>query len=173
MRAKAPTAQQLKNLTRNTPPTYRSPAQSSLGVAEALDAIDRTWGKLLSEAKMVRDDFKTYISHTSGSYDAVELHVYRDVMTPNIDAATQLAWHVARNLYETHSAESRQIMELHMKSQRGMRRALENPCAPSFVPIYIQAVMDNFQELREKLLTPGRYVKKTHGTTTVVKEEAL
>lgn len=160
MRAKAPTAQQLKNLTGNTPPTYRSQVQGSLGVVEALDAIDRTWGKLLSEAKMVRDDFKTYISHTSGSYDTVELLVYRDVMTPNVDAATQLVWHVARNLYETHPAEYRQIRELHMESQRGMSRALNHPCAPSFVPIYIQTVMDNFQELREKLVTPGRYVKK-------------
>lgn len=160
MRAKAPTAQQLKNLTGDTPPTYRSPKQASLDVVEALDTIDRTWGKLLSEAKMVRDDFKTYISHTSGSYDTVELLVYRDVMTPNVEAATQLAGHVARNLYETHPAECRQIMELHVESQRGMSHALEHPCAPSFVPIYIQTVMDNFQELREKLLTPGRYVKK-------------
>lgn len=160
MRAKAPTAQQLKNLTGNTPPTYRSQGRVGLDVAEALDAIDRTWGKLLSGAKMVRNDFKTYISHTSGSYDTVVLLVYRDVMTPNVEAATQLAGHVARNLYETHPAESRQIMELHMESQQGMSRALEHPCAPSFVPIYIQTVMDNFQELRVKLLTPGQYVKK-------------
>lgn len=160
MLAKAPTAQQLKNLTGNTPPAYRSPKQASLGVAEALDAIDRTWDKLLSEAKMIREDFTTYISHTSGSYDTVELLVYRDVMTPNVEAATQLAGHVARNLHETHPAEYQQIMELHMKTQRGMSRALEHPCAPSFMPIYIQTVMDNFQELREKLLSPGRYVKK-------------
>lgn len=160
MRAKAPTAQQLKNLTGNTPPTYRSQVQGSLGVVEALDAIDRTWGKLLSEAKMVRDDFKNCLSHTPGFYDTVELLVYRDVMTPNVDAATQLAGHVAWNLYETHPAEYRQIRELHIEAQQGMSRALNHPCAPSFVPIYIQTVMDNFQELREKLVTPGRYVKK-------------
>lgn len=160
MYAKAPTAQQLKNLTGNTPPTYHTPAQGSLGLAEALDAIDRTWGKLLSEAKMVRDDFKTYISHTSGSYDTVGLLVYRDVFNPYVDAATQLVGHVARNLYETHPEEYWQIRELYTDAIRGMSRVLEHPCAPSFVPIYIQTVMDNFQELRVKLLTPGRYVKK-------------
>lgn len=159
MYAKAPTAQQLKNLTGDTLPTYHTPVQGSLGVAEALDAIDRIWETLLSEAKMVRDDFKTYISHTSGSYDTVELLVYRDVMTPNVDAATQLAGHVARNLYETHPEEYRQIRELHTDAKRGMSRALNHPCAPSFVPIYIQSVIDNFQELRERLLTPGQYVK--------------
>lgn len=97
MRAKAPTAQQLKNLTGNTPPTYHTPVQGSLGVAEALDAIDRTWGKLLCEAKMVRDDFTTYISHTPGSYSTAELSVYKDVVSPYVDAATQLAGHVVRN----------------------------------------------------------------------------
>ena len=51
-------------------------------------------------------------------------------------------------------------MELHREAERGMSRALEHPNAPSFVPIYIQTVIDKFQELREKLLTPGRYVKK-------------
>lgn len=160
MRAKAPTAQQLKNLTGNTPPTYHSPEQSSLGVAETLDAIDRTWGKLLSEAKMVRDDFKTYISHTSGSYDTVGLLVYRDVFNPYVDAATQLVGHVARSLYETHPEEYWQIRELYTDAIRGMSRVLEHPNAPSFVPSHIQTVMDKFQELREKLLTPGRYVKK-------------
>lgn len=160
MHAKAPTAQQLKNLTGNTPPSYHSPERAGLDVAEALDAIDRTWGKLLSEAKMVRDDFKTYISHTSGSYDTVELLVYRDVMTPNVDAATQLARKVVWGLYKAHPTEYLQIMELQMEAERGMRRALNHPCAPSFVPIYIQTVMDKFQELREKLLTPGQYVKK-------------
>lgn len=160
MYAKAPTAQQLKNLTGNTPPTYHTPAQGSLGLAEALDAIDRTWGKLLSEAKMVRDDFKTYISHTSGSYDTVGLLVYRDVFNPYVDAATQLAKEVVWGLYKAHPTEYLQIMELHREAERGMSRALEHPNAPSFVPIYIQTVMDKFQELREKLLAPGRYVKK-------------
>lgn len=90
MRAKAPTAQQLKNLTRNTPPTYRSQGRVGLGVVEALDAIDRTWVALLRAAEMVRGDFKTYILDTPGSYSAVELSLYRGVMTPNIDAATVL-----------------------------------------------------------------------------------
>ena len=160
MRAKAPTAQQLKNLTGDTLPTYHTPVQGSLGVAEALDAIDRTWGKLLSEAKMARDDFETYISHTAGFYSAAELFVYKDAFSSYVDAATQLTGHTARNLYDTHPAESQQIMELHMEAKQGMSRALLHPCAPSFAPIYIQTVMDNFQELRVKLLTPGRYVKK-------------
>lgn len=160
MRAKAPTVQQLKNLTGDTLPTYHTPVQGSLGVAEALDAIDRTWGKLLSEAKMVRDDFTTYISHTPGSYSTAELSVYKDVVSPDVDAATLLVGEIVRGLYKTHPAESRQIMELHREAERGMSRALNHPCAPSFVPIYIQSVMDKFQELRVKLLTPGRYVKK-------------
>lgn len=160
MRAKAPTAQQLKNLTGNTPPTYHTPVQGSLGVAEALDAIDRTWVALLRAAEMVRGDFKTYILDTPGSYSAVVLSLYRDVMTPNIDAATVLVGEIVRDLYKAHPAESQQIMELHRESKRGMSRALLHPCAPSFVPIYIQTVMDKFQELRVKLLTPGRYVKK-------------
>lgn len=160
MRAKTPTAQQLKNLAGDTLPTYHTPVQGSLGVAEALDAIDRTWGKLLSEAKMAREDFTTYISHTSGSYSTAELSVYKDAFNPYVDAATQLAGHIARDLYETHPEEYLQIRELHTDAKRGMSRALNHPCAPSFVPIYIQTVMDNFQELREKLLTPGRYVKK-------------
>lgn len=160
MRAKAPTAQQLKNLTGNTPPTYRSPAQSSLGVAEALDAIDRTWVALLRAAEMVRGDFKTYILDTPGSYSAVVLSLYRDVMTPNIDVATVLVGEIVKDLHKAHPVESQQIMALHTDAKRGMSRALEHPCAPSFVPIYIQTVMDNFQELRVKLLTPGRYVKK-------------
>lgn len=159
MRAKAPTAQQLKNLTGNTPPTYHTPVQESLDVAEALDAIDRIWETLLSEAKMVRDDFKNYLSHTPGFYEEVKLSVYKDVVSPDVDAATQLAGHVARNLYETHPEEYRQIRELHTDAKRGMSRALNHPCAPSFVPIYIQSVIDNFQELRERLLTPGQYVK--------------
>lgn len=160
MRAKAPTAQQLKNLTDNTPPAYRSQEQENLGVTEALDAIDRIWETLLSETKMVRDDFKNYLSHTPGFYEAVELSVYKDVISPDVDAATQLAWQIVQDLHNTHPAEYQQIMELHMESQRGMSRALNHPCAPSFVPIYIQTVIDNFQELRVKLLTPGRYVKK-------------
>lgn len=159
MRAKAPTAQQLKNLTGDTLPTYHTPVQGSSGVAEALDAIDRIWGKLLSEAKMIRDDFKDFITHTPGFYDAAELLVYKDAFNPYVDAVTQLAGHVARDLYKAHPAESQQIMELHRESKRGMSRALLHPCAPSFAPIYIQSVMDKFQELRVKLLTPGRYVK--------------
>lgn len=159
MRAKAPTAQQLKNLTGDTLPTYHTPVQGSSGVAEALDAIDRTWGKLLSEAKMVRDDFTTYISHTPGSYSTAELSVYKDVVSPDVDAATLLVGEIVRDLYKAHPAESQQIMELHRESKRGMSRALLHPCAPSFAPIYIQSVMDKFQELRVKLLTPGRYVK--------------
>lgn len=160
MYAKAPTAQQLKNLTGDTLPTYRTPVQGSLGVAEALDAIDRTWGKLLSEAKMAREDFTTYISHTAGFYSAAELFVYKDVFNPYVDAATQLAKEVVWGLYKAHPTEYLQIMELHREAERGMSRALEHPNAPSFVPIYIQTVMDKFQELREKLLAPGRYVKK-------------
>lgn len=139
MYAKAPTAQQLKNLTGDTLPTYHTPVQGSLGVAEALDAIDRTWGKLLSEA---------------------ELFVYKDAFNPYVDAATQLAKEVVWGLYKAHPTEYLQIMELHREAERGMSRALERPNAPSFVPIYIQTVMYKFQELREKLLAPGRYVKK-------------
>ena len=160
MRAKAPTAQQLKNLTGDTLPTYHTPVQGSLGVAEALDAIDRIWETLLSEAKMVRDDFKNCLSHTPGFYEAVELFVYKDVVSPDVEAATLLVGEIVRDLYKAHPAESQQIMELHRESKRGMSRALLHPCAPSFVPIYIQTVIDNFQELRVKLLTPGRYVKK-------------
>ena len=84
----------------------------------------------------------------------------RDVMTPNIDAATVLVGEIVKDLHKAHPVESQQIMALHTDAKRGMSRALEHPCAPSFVPIYIQTVMDNFQELRVKLLTPGRYVKK-------------
>lgn len=160
MRAKAPTAQQLKNLTGNTPPTYHSPEQSSLGVAEILDAIDRTWVALLRAAKMVRGDFKTYILDTPGFYSAVVLSLYRDVMTPNIDAATVLVGEIVKDLHKAHPVESQQIMALHREAKQGMSRALDHPCAPSFVPIYIQTVMDKFQELRVKLLTPGQYVKK-------------
>lgn len=160
MRAKTPTARQLKNLAGNTPPTYHPPVQGSLGVAEALDVIDRTWDALLRVAKMVRDDFKTCILDTPGSYSAAELLVYRDVMTPNVDAATLLVGGIVRDLHNTHPAEYQQIMELHMESQRGMSRALLHPCATSFVPIYIHTVMENYQDLREKLLTPGQYVKK-------------
>lgn len=161
MRAKAPTAQQLKTLTDNIPPTYRSSERVGLGVAETLDTIDRIWRKLLSEAKMIRDDFKNFISHTSGAYSTVELLVYKDAFSPYVDVATQLAGHAARNLYDTHPSESLQILELHMESQRGMSRALDHPCAPSFAPIYIHTVMENYQELREKLLTPGQYVKNS------------
>lgn len=160
MLAKAPTAQQLKNLTGNTPPTYRSPKQASLGVAETLDAIDRAWVALLRAAEMVRGDFKTYILDTPGSYSAVVLSLYRDVMTPNIDAATLLVGEIVKDLHKAHPVESQQIMALHTDAKRGMSHALEHPCATSFVPIYIQSVIDKFQELREKLLTPGRYVKK-------------
>lgn len=160
MYAKAPTAQQLKNLTGDTLPTYHTPVQGSLGVAEALDAIDRTWVALLRAAKMVRGDFKTYILDTPGFYSAVVLSLYRDVMTPNIDAATVLVGEIVKDLHKAHPVESQQIMALHTDAKRGMSHALEHPCAPSFVPIYIQTVMDNFQELRVKLLTPGQYVKK-------------
>ena len=160
MLAKAPTAQQLKNLTGGNPPTYRSQGRVGLGVAEVLDAIDRTWVALLRATKMVRGDFKTYILDTPGSYSTVVLSLYRDVMTPNVEAATLLVGEIVGDLHKTHPVESQQIMELHREAERGMSRALEHPNAPSFVPIYIQTVIDKFQELREKLLTPGRYVKK-------------